>query len=232
MSRKPRKTPQASVKNETFASLIMPLQQEKLGKELGKRLKKFRQSRGFSLRLLAEKSGLSANTLSLIENAKTSPSIGTLQQISYALGLPINCFFEEEGHHEPVIYTQKNQRVKANFSHGSIEELGSGVGEKGLQPIEVFLEPKTNSGTDPLKHEGSEFVYCLKGRVVYTILSQEYVLEPGDSLLFSSKSTHSWHNPLDEETELIIVFACSADNDVSPRVNDVFGIASELSTTA
>ena len=45
---------------------------------VGQRLREYRLERGFSIRELAEKSGLAVNTLSLIENQKSSPSVNTL----------------------------------------------------------------------------------------------------------------------------------------------------------
>ena len=192
-------------RSETLASMLMPVYEEKLEESLGNRLRDLRRQEGLSLRSLAEKSGLSANTLSLIENGKTSPSVATLQQIALALNIPITAFFESQATRDPVIYTQQDKRAAASFSHGKLEELGSGVGKEGLQPFVVTLSPHTNSNSQPLSHEGSEFIYCMSGRVVYNVLGEEYVMEPGSSLLFSSKLPHSWHNLQDEEAQLIIV---------------------------
>ncbi len=52
---------------------------------VGRRLRELRAEQDLSIRALAEKSGLNANTLSLIENSKTSPSVSTLQQLAGAL---------------------------------------------------------------------------------------------------------------------------------------------------
>ncbi len=54
--------------------------------DAGHCLRVLRSGRGLSIRSLAEQSGLNANTLSLIENSKTSPSVSTLQQLASALG--------------------------------------------------------------------------------------------------------------------------------------------------
>jgi transcriptional regulator with XRE-family HTH domain len=200
---------------ETLATLLIPVYEDKLEETLGNRLRELRRHQGLSLRALAEKSGLSANTLSLIENGKTSPSVSTLQQIALALNIPITAFFESRVNREPVIFTQKSQRASAEFAHGRIEELGRGIGNEGLQPFIVTLDPRTDSGPQPLSHEGSEFIYCLSGRVIYNVIGEEYALEAGDTLMFSSKMPHSWHNPLDEPVQLIITLA-TAENGRRP----------------
>lgn len=190
---------------ESLASLLMPVYEEKLEASLGNRLRELRRQQGHSLRALAEKSGLSANTLSLIENGKTSPSVATLQQIALALNIPITTFFETQRVREPVIYTRKSERTPSPFVNGQLEELGSGVGNEGLQPFIVYFTPNDSSEERPIAHDGSEFIYCLSGRVIYNIVGEEYILEPGDSLLFSSKLPHSWKNPLEEPSKVIIV---------------------------
>lgn len=206
MAKRPREKRQRS---ETLGNLLMPVYEAKLEESLGNRLRELRRMQALSLRALAEKSGLSANTLSLIENGKTSPSVATLQQIAVALNIPITSFFDLPHEREQVIHTRNNERAGLAFAHGMLEEMGSGVGEEGLQPIIVTFEPNSNNGDTPLSHEGSEFVFCLQGQVQYTVAGEQYVLEPGDSLLFASKVAHSWHNPLDTQSKVMIVMALS-----------------------
>jgi DNA-binding XRE family transcriptional regulator len=55
---------------------------------VGCRLRELRAERGISIRALAEQSGLNVNTLSLIENGKTSPSVSTFQQIAFPFAAP------------------------------------------------------------------------------------------------------------------------------------------------
>lgn len=197
---------------ESLATMLIPLYEEKLEENLGNRLRELRRQQGLSLRALAEKSGLSANTLSLIENGKTSPSVATLQQIAIALSIPITAFFEVQVNRDPVIFTKKDQRNGTAFSHGLLEELGNSIGNEGMQPFVITFEPSTDSGPQPLAHEGSEFVYCLSGRIVYNVAGMEYILDPGDSMMFSSKMPHSWANPLEQSSQAIIVMATAEDN--------------------
>lgn len=210
MSKKHRELRQ---RPETLATLLMPVFEERLEESLGNRLRELRRQQGLSLRALAEKSGLSANTLSLIENGKTSPSVSTLQQIALAHNVPITAFFDTETRRDPVIYTKHDQRAASAFAHGTLEEMGSGVGTEGLQPFIVNLQPKASSGPQPLVHDGSEFVYCLHGQVLYTVKDEQYTLEPGDSLLFTSRTPHTWFNELEETSRLMIIMAFESEGD-------------------
>ncbi len=161
---------------------------------VGRRLRELRLEHELSIRALAEKSGLNANTLSLIENSKTSPSVSTLQQLASALGTPITAFFETDAPKNNIAFHKAGQRPSVAFAHGVMEDLGAGLTSRGAEPFIVMLEPNADSGPDPIVHTGREFVYCLEGRLAYTIGEQNFILEPGDSLLFEAFLPHRWQN--------------------------------------
>ena len=91
--------------------------------DVGARLRMLRAGAGLSIRALAEMSGLNVNTLSLIENGKSSPSVSTLQQLAAALGVPVTEFFVTEIDDRTVVYQKKGGRPRALFEHGSMEDL-------------------------------------------------------------------------------------------------------------
>ena len=57
---------------------------------LGNRILEYRKERGFSQEILAEKSGVSTNTISRIEGGQMAMSVGILQKIVKALGVDAN----------------------------------------------------------------------------------------------------------------------------------------------
>jgi len=172
---------------------------------VGQRVRALREERGWSIRELAEASGLAMNTLSLIENARTSPSVSTLQQIAHALEVPLTAFFEPGTPPTRVVHTQARARASVPFAHGALQDLGAGLTPRVVQPFFVTLEPHAGSGTQSTVHTGYEFVYCLKGRVTYIIQDRAYLLEPGDSLLFESHLPHHWQNVESEPSQVLIV---------------------------
>jgi transcriptional regulator with XRE-family HTH domain len=178
--------------------------------DVGRRLRELREERGLSIRALAEKSGLNVNTLSLIENGKTSPSVSTLQQVAIALQSPITAFFETGAPRNSVAHVRAGRRPRAAFAHGTLEDLGMGVSEHAVEPFVVTLEPNAGSGAHPIVHTGHEFVFCLQGRIVYTIEDHTYALEAGDSLLFESRLPHRWQN-MDATPSQAILVLCPSD---------------------
>ena len=183
--------------------------------DVGARLRMLRAGAGLSIRALAEMSGLNVNTLSLIENGKTSPSVSTLQQLAGALGVPVTEFFVTEQGTNTVVYQKDGARPRALFEHGVMEDLGAGMTRFGAEPLIVTLEAGADSGRNPIVHTGREFVYCLEGRVSYSVDTETYLLEPGDSLLFEAYLPHRWKN-IDAEPSRVLLVLCPLDERDQP----------------
>lgn len=183
--------------------------------DVGRRLREIRMGRGLSIRALAESSKLNVNTLSLIENGRTSPSVSTLQLIAQTLQVPISAFFETDHGQKKVVYQRSGSRPHAVFTHGLVEDLGAGMTHFGAEPLIVTLKPKADSGKTPIVHTGREFVYCLEGRIVYHVDDQAYELKPGDSLLFEAYLPHHWQNEAEFKSRLLLVL-CPMDERDQP----------------
>jgi transcriptional regulator with XRE-family HTH domain len=183
--------------------------------DVGARLRMLRSGRRLSIRALAEISGLNVNTLSLIENGKTSPSVSTLQQLAAALQVPVTEFFETNDGDKTVVHQKSGKRPRANFAHGIMEDLGAGMSRFGAEPMIVTLEAGADSGKNPIVHTGREFVYCLEGEMIYTVDSQDYILEPDGSLLFEAYLPHRWKNIGSKPARVLLVL-CPLDERDQP----------------
>ena len=172
---------------------------------VAKRLRELRTQRGYSLRALADRSGLNINTLSLIENGKTSASVSTLQQLARALAVPITAFFEEEPTEKRVVFTPASQRPQAEFGRTQMQNLGKDLAGHAVQPFLVTLTAGTGSGERMIVHTGHEFVFCLSGSIHYRIDGEDYLLHSGDSLVFEAHLPHCWENTGGETAQLLLI---------------------------
>ncbi|HSM23394.1 MAG TPA: NifB/NifX family molybdenum-iron cluster-binding protein [Anaerolineaceae bacterium] len=172
---------------------------------VGQNLRAIRTKRGLSLRSLAELSGLNVNTLSLVENGKSSPSVGTLQQLAVALDVPMTTFFEAEQIEKRTVFTPLNERPVASFGSTQMQNLGKDLVGKSVQPFEVTLQQGMGSGDRMIVHTGHEFVYCLEGCIHYQIENDEFNLKAGDSLLFEAHQPHCWENREKEQAKILLI---------------------------
>ena len=185
--------------------------------DLGQSVRELRVRHNLSIRELAKNSGISVNTLSLIENGKTSPTVSTLQQLAGALEVHVAAFFEAGTSKARIIHIKSGTRKKASLGYYTIENLGAGFINSSIQPFMVTLEPNAGSGGQPIVHTGYEFVLCLKGRVAYHIEDCTYLLEQGESLLFESHLPHHWQNTGTTPSHFLLVLY---PTDINDRATD------------
>ena len=187
--------------------------------QVGQKLRTIRKARKLSIRSLAEKSGLSVNTLSLIENGKTSPSVSTLYQLARPLNVPITAFFENDHNARRIVYQRAGERPQIVFSQGHVEKLNEGMPRLGSEPFITKLEPNANSGEKPIIYGGRELIYCLEGHITYTVNGEAFPLAPGDSLIFDAYIPHGWRNTAQTSSRALLVL-CPVD--ASDEANERF----------
>ena len=182
-----------------------------VSERVGRQLRSMRKARRFSIRMLAEASDLSVNTLSLIENGKTSPSVGTLHKLAESLEVPITAFFEQEIPKRRIVHQKAGERQQLVFPQGQVERLSAGMPNVGSEPFIARLEPGATSGETPIVFPGREFIYCLEGHITYTIEGEKYPLAPGDSLIFDAYTPHTWLNTASTSSCALLVL-CPEDS--------------------
>ncbi len=180
---------------------------------VGKRLRGLRIRRGFSLRSLADRSGLNINTLSLIENGKSSPSVSTLQQLALALEVSITAFFESQTIEKNIVFTPVGQRPQTTFGATQMQTLGKDLSGNAVQPFVVTLKPGMGSGELVIVHTGYEFVYCLSGSIHYQVDQHLFELQSGDSLVFEARLPHCWENKTEDNAQILLILYPSDKRD-------------------
>jgi transcriptional regulator with XRE-family HTH domain len=180
---------------------------EAISVNVGVELRALREKKGLSIRALARASGISANAISMIERGRTSPSVSTLYKMADALNIPITDFFQTEPELENVVFRKALERTRVPFQRGVWEGLGGEKFEGRVEPFALTLESGANSGPYPITHTGHEFVVCLRGQLEYQVEGQIYLLEAGDTLLFSSHLRHKWRNPGPTVTNAVFVLS-------------------------
>ncbi len=177
---------------------------------VAQRIRILRERRNLSQRALAEASGLSRNTLSLLERGRSSPTVSTLKRIASALGVDIETFFNPS-EHVNIVHVKSDQRPHVQLLDVSMADLGVGMLDQLVTPLVLQLMPEARSGP-PISHGGQDFIYCVSGEVLYTVGGQAFVLEPGDSLLFEGRLPHRFQNTGSETTQVLIVLSALHDS--------------------
>ncbi len=177
---------------------------------VGPRIRALRDAMGFSLRDLAERSGVSAPMLSQVERGETSPTLAVAAKIAAGLELTLSQLLRlDEGQHVSVSRAA-GRRVSTRGGH-RIEELTPPLPGQRADVSLHMLEPGATTGgrTDPPMHEpGSrETAVVLAGTLALVVDGTRYELPEGDSVTFDADLPHHFENDGEELTKFIAVMA-------------------------
>ena len=181
---------------------------EAISINVGQRLRALREERSISMRELARRSGLSANALSMIERGLTSPSVSTLTKLADAMEVPITAMFRQELEREEIVFVKATERRRLSFNRGLWEGLGGENFSGRLEAFMLTLESGGSSGPHGIIHSGHEFVFCIRGKIEYVVGTNRFVMETGDSLMFTAQHIHRWKNLSSTVANAIIVLTC------------------------
>lgn len=170
-----------------------------------------RKERKLTQRELAHQASLSVNAISLIERDEISPSVATLQSLATALKVKMSYFFDEIVQVR-VAHLRAEERPSLASAGLIIQSMGQRLPDQQIEPFLITLQPQANSGAQPTMHDGHEFVYCLRGEIVYNIDGTAYRLVAGDILLFDSSLPHQWHNPGPEQAAMLLILESSPES--------------------
>ncbi len=175
---------------------------------VGERVRALRDSMGFSLRELAERSGVSAPMLSQVERGETSPTLAVAAKIASGLDLTLSQLLRlDEGQH--VVVTRKTQRRKRKRGGHAVEELTPPLPGQRADVSVHKLAPgaATGGAEDPPLHEpgARETAVVLDGAPVLVIDGERHALGSGDTVTFDADLSHHFENPGDSEAELLAV---------------------------
>ena len=178
--------------------------------DVGKQIRMLREQCRLSQQALAEASGISRNTLSLIERGQTSPTVSTLKSLAGALSVDINAFFLPFDEAR-IVFTRAGQRPHLQLDHGILNDLGLGMLDHLVTPLLLQLDPGARSGP-ALVHEGQDFIFCLSGEILYSVNDRGYILGPGDSLFFDGQLPHRFSNVGAEVANVLIILSTPHDS--------------------
>lgn len=163
---------------------------------IGREVRSFRKKLGITVADLAAAAKLSPGMLSKIENGLTSPSLGTLQTLSAALGVPVTAFFRRYEERRDAVFVRAGEGLvierrgtRAGHQYQLLGHTGGVTGRIVVEPYLITLSK--HSDVFPLfQHGGLEFLYMLEGEVVYRHADRLYTMRPGDSLFFDADAPH------------------------------------------
>jgi XRE family transcriptional regulator, regulator of sulfur utilization len=177
---------------------------------VGPRVRALREAMGFSLRDLAERSGVSAPMLSQVERGETSPTLAVAEKIAAGLELTLSQLLRlDEGEHVAVSRAEGRRRYERRGHR--FEELTPPLpGQRADVSLHTLRAGAATGGPgDPPIHEpGSrETAVVLTGVLALVVDGTRHQLHAGDSVTFDADLPHHFENDGKEQTRFLAVIA-------------------------
>lgn len=167
---------------------------EAINENLGRRVKKLRGDRGWSLEELASASGVSRSMLSEIEREKANPTLTVTFRIARAFGLTLQELIESaeaSASKIQVIRASDRAQVFRSDKHHEIRTLSPLNLEKDVEFYEVRLRPGGALRSQPHFEGTREFLTVEEGSVRIESDQDTDELTKGDSGTYRADVPHA-----------------------------------------
>jgi XRE family transcriptional regulator, regulator of sulfur utilization len=177
---------------------------------LGARVRALREAMDYSLRDLAERSGVSAPMLSQVERGETSPTLQVATRIAHGLELRLSQLLRlDEGGAVTIVRGGERRTGPTGAAGHAYEILTPPLPGQRAELSRHTLAPGAVTGGpgDPPMHEpGSrETALVQAGTVVLYCDGQRHELTAGDCVTFDADLPHHFENPGRNRAELLAV---------------------------
>lgn len=187
---------------------------------IGVRLRQLRKDGGLTLATISRRSGISASTLSKIENNKVSPTFANLLKLAEAFEVPLSRMIGEADGRPPsgtarIAVTRAEEVVFTRTQTYDMGPLCTELRDKRMSPfLDNIRASATGVGDRLVRHEGEEFLYVLEGELeIHTEHYAPIRLAPGDSAYFDSRMAHAFRAAGDGPARILMVWLPPAGTD-------------------
>jgi len=184
-----------------------PAEGEEKGPDIGARLRELRKMHGFSQRELAKRAGVTNGTISLIEQNRISPSVGSLKKVLDGFPISIADFLTLDMKPRSKVFYQAKELREIAGGAVSLRLVGRDMRGRAIQMMHERYAPDADTGDEMLSHAGEECGVVISGVLELTVGGEVRRLVAGDAYYFDSRLPHRFHNP--GTIDCVVVSACT-----------------------
>lgn len=183
-----------------------------INQRIAGRVRELRDGQGFSLDTLAERSGVSRSTISLIERGQSSPTATVLDKLATALSVTLASLFEDSGSPaaEPSPMARAaEQPVWTDPTSGYVRRNLSPAQRSPIQMVEVHFPAGQRVAYDTSAREAEihQQIWMIEGVMEMTVGETPWRLETGDCLSMRLDCPMIFHNPTQAPARYLVALA-------------------------
>ncbi|MGN0077231.1 MAG: helix-turn-helix domain-containing protein [Coriobacteriales bacterium] len=160
-----------------------------MAESLGSRIKALRKTRGLTLTVVAEQTGLSVGFLSNLERDETSPSIANLHKVCAALGVTINDLLTPPAQRCAAVVRAASRPLIFEQGEGALSYSAMTAGDTSLKATCMRLN--TGEWVHYAPHDHDELGIVASGSMEMHLADEDLLLSAGDSVFIPAGTMHS-----------------------------------------
>ena len=145
--------------------------------KIGARVKLIRENRKLSIEDVSERTNLSVEQISSIEDGSLVPNLTPLIKSARVLGVRLGTFMDDDENLGPVVTRAKQEKAVTRFSDRGnainsdldFYTLAQNKAGRHMDPFVIDIFPSSENEIKLSTHEGEEFIYVLEGEVEISI---------------------------------------------------------------
>lgn len=176
-----------------------------LNKIISSNLKRLRTERNLSLSNLSELSGVSKVMIGQIERGQSNPTINTIWKIANGLKVSYTSLIDEPTSN--LVLVKKEDTTNQSSEDGKYRIYCSFTShnQRNFELFTVELDSHSSYNSNAHGEKIQEYIVIFKGELTLKIEGQEYLLKPGDSIMFDASKPHTYQNSSDEMIKMTII---------------------------
>jgi transcriptional regulator with XRE-family HTH domain len=178
---------------------------------IARRLRELRDERGWSLDVLAERSGVSRSNISLIERGQSSPTAVVLDRLATGLGVTVASLFEAgDAAVEPSpVVRAAEQPAWTDPASGYVRRNLSPAVRSPIQLVDVVFPAgqRVAYDTGARDTEIHQQVWMIEGAMDVSVGERHWRLEAGDCLAMRLDQPIVWRNPTRKPARYLVALA-------------------------
>lgn len=168
-----------------------------IANRLGLKIRNLRREKKITLIELSKMTGIAQATLSRMETGLMMGTIQSHQKIAETLGVSVAELYQEIDlrHERTKIHpVSEPRKVTAKTDQMKCELLTQEISKKKITPLLITLQPQGKSEVEKLEHGVEKFIFVLEGSIKIKIESNEYLLNPEETIYFDGSLAHQFAN--------------------------------------
>lgn len=168
-------------------------------------IKQLREEKKLSLEKAADMTGVSKSMLGQIERGESSPTINTIWKIATGLKVSFTSLITSPQDDAMVVHKSEVNPLIEDDGRYRVYPVFPYDDGRRFEMYIVEIEPGGRLSTDTHGERTHEFITVTDGELTMLTNDKEYIVGPGDSIMFRADKRHTYHNPGTVLTRLSMV---------------------------